>query len=102
MLKYYNKLIKNNYLIYILSIFVLILTYKYNLFKFTEAANGPLMPWDGGRYLRPRNFKDMLNEQYFVSFPFYYFFVGIFKKYNLINLLPITQFLIFTFLFLII
>ena len=97
MLKYYNKLIKNNYLIYILSIFVLILTYKYNLFKFTEAANGPLMPWDGGRYLRPSNFKEMLNEQYFVSFPFYYFFVGIFKKYNLINLLPITQFLIFYF-----
>lgn len=97
MLKYYNKLIKNNYLIYIFSIFILILTYKYNLLKFDEAANGPLMPWDGGRYLRPNNFKEMLDEQYFISFPFYYFFVGIFKKYNLIYLLPTVQFLIFHF-----
>ena len=97
MLKYYNKLIKNNYLIYILSVFILILTYKYNILKFDEAANGPLMPWDGGRYLRPNNFKEMLSEQYFVSFPFYYFFVGIFKKYGLIKILPIVQFLIFHF-----
>ncbi len=94
-LNYYKKLINNNYLIYLLSIFILILTYKYNLFKFAEAANGPLMPWDGDRYLKPNNFKEMLSEQYFVSFPFYYFFVGIFKKYNLINLIPIIQFLIF-------
>ena len=96
MLKYYNKLIINNYLICILSIFVLILTYKYNLLKFAEAVNGPLMPWDGDRYLRPNNFKEILSEQYsYLSILL--FFVGIFKKYNLINLLPVTQFLIFHF-----
>jgi hypothetical protein len=94
---YYKKLIDNNNLIFLLSIFILILSYKYNLLKFPEAANGPLMPWDGGRYLRPDNLQEMFNEQYFITFPFYYYFVGIFKKYNFINLIPIVQFLIFHF-----
>ena len=100
-LNYYSKLINNNYFIYLLSIFIFILTYKYNLFKFVS-VNGPLMPRDGDRYLRPNNFKEMLSEQYFCTFCILLFFVGIFKKYNLINLIPIIQFLIFHHMYLII
>ena len=94
-IKLIEKYSNTNFFIVLLSSIILFLTYKYNLYKFPEAINGPLMPWDGGRYLRPNNFLEIIEEQYFSSFPFYYFFVGLFKKYKLLPILPICQFLIF-------
>ena len=93
-IKLIEKYSNTNFFIILLSSIILFLTYKYNLYKFPEAINGPLMPWDGDRYLRPNNLLEMINSQYFNSFPLYYFFVGLFKKLNIIYLLPIVQFLI--------
>ena len=92
-IKLIEKYSNTNFFIILLSSIILFLTYKYNLYKFPEATNGPLMPWDGDRYLRPNNLLEMINSQYFNSFPLYYFFVGLFKKLNIIYLLPIVQFL---------
>ena len=92
-IKLIEKYSNTNFFIILLSLIILFLTYKYNLYKFPEAINGPLMPWDGDRYLRPNNLLEMINSQYFNSFPLYYFFVGLFKKLNIIYLLPIVQFL---------
>ena len=93
----YKKILNNNNLFLLLSLLVLIFTYKYNLIKFPEAINGPLMYWDGNRYSGPNSFKEILEHEKFNSFPFYFLFIGIFKYLNIVDHLPISQFIIFHF-----
>ncbi len=90
-----KKYSNSNFFIILLSSIILLLTYKYNLYKFSEAVNGPLMYWDGRRYLGPDNFYEIINERYFSIFSTYFLFTGLFKKFDLLNILPFFQFLIF-------
>jgi hypothetical protein len=94
-MKKINYQTQEKILLFFFFILVFFITFQYNLYKFPDAKNGALIWFDGRRYLSPNSLKEVLNHPQFNNFSSYLFYIFAIKKLNLINYLPIIQFITF-------
>ncbi len=90
-----NHQTREKILLFFFFILVFFITFQFNIYKFPDAENGALIWFDGRRYLSPNSLNEVFNHPQFNNFSTYFFYIFTIKKLNLINYLPIIQFITF-------